>query len=205
MAEAQKAKPLTDSQIMRRNLLVSFVLVFLMVLLYASIPGYNFAIKEVAIRNKEKIEQIETRRLNANMPELTMEDKRLFKIEDYWYIQFIRERTPTNAVVLLPPHTAVDTTPEFNLLNSSEWMEYFLFPRLCISEDEKNTKKELYSRITHVAIVNNWGYEHLKYEPNGRPLATVLPIESPKIDSSQRMIQALKPVLLADTTKSKTP
>ena len=205
MAEAQKAKPLTDSQIMRRNLLVSFVLVFLMVLLYASIPGYNFAIKEVAIRNKEKIEQIETRRLNANMPELTMEDKRLFKIEDYWYIQFIRERTPTNAVVLLPPHSAVDTTPEFNLLNSSEWMEYFLFPRLCISEDEKNTKKELYSRITHVAIVNNWGYEHLKYEPNGRPPATVLPIESPKIDSSQRMIQALKPVLLADTTKSKTP
>ena len=205
MADPQISKSLNDSQILRRNLLVSFVLVFLMVMLYATIPGYNFAIKEVAIRNKEKIEQIETRRLNANMPELTMEDKRLFKIEDYWYIQFMRERTPTDAVVLLPPHTAVDSTPEFNLLNSSEWMEYFLFPRLCISEDEKDHKPELYKRITHVAIVNGWGYDHLHYEPNGKPAATVLPIESPKIDTTKKMIQALKPILLTDTSKSNTP
>jgi hypothetical protein len=105
--------------------------------------------------------------------------------------------------VLLPPHTAVDTTPEFNLLNSSEWMEYFLFPRLCISEDEKDKKPELYRKITHVAIVNNWGYDKLKYEPNGKPSATVLPIESPKIDTTKRMIQALKPVVLNDTTISK--
>lgn len=201
MAEAQKKIPFTESQVMRRNLLITFVLLFLLVLLYAAIPGYNYAIKDVAIRNKEKIDQIETRRLNANMPELTMEDKRLFKIEDYWYIQFMRERTPTNAVILLPPHSAIDSTPEFNLLNSSEWMEYFLFPRLCISEDEKNRKPELYSKITHVAIVNGWGYDKLKYEPNGRPAATVLSIEPAKLDTTrQHQLEALKPVMLTDTS-----
>jgi hypothetical protein len=196
----------TDTQMLRRNLLISFVLVILMVMLYATIPGYNFAVKDVAIHNKERIDQIETRRLNFNRPELTLEDKRLFKIEDYWYIQFIRDHTPMNAVILLPPKSAVDSTAEFNFINSSEWMEYFMFPRLCISEDEKNTKPELYSKVDYVAIVNGWGYDKLHYVPQTHPSEGIFPVEKPKVDSGKvSNIEALKPVILDDTTlKTKT-
>ena len=203
MAEAPKQKIITDTQVLRRNLLITFIFMFLLLTLYVTIPGYNFAVKDVAIHNKELVDHIETRRLNANMPELTLEDKRLFKIEDYWYIQYMREHTPMSAVILLPPKTAVDSTPEFNLINSSEWMEYFLFPRLCVSEDERNTKPELYSKATHVAIVNGWGYDKLKYQPHSRPSEAVLSIETPKVDSTKSHTDELKPMIFDDTILQK--
>lgn len=204
MAEAQKNKPFTDTQVLRRNLLVSFVLVILLVALYATIPGYNFAVKDVAVRNKELMDHIETRRLNANLPELTLQQKRLFKIESYWYIDYLRESTPSDAVILLPPHSAIPDTSEFNLVYSSEWMEYFLFPRLCVSEDEKTTKPELYKKANYVAIVNGWGYDKLKYQPYKHESEAVLPIEKPKADSTA-VNSALKPQLLNDPSfKPKT-
>ena len=187
MTETSKNNVITDSQVMRRNLVVTFVLMFVLLLLYALIPGYNYAIKEVAIGNKQRIDEIETRKLNFNLPDITWEMKRQFRIENYWYIQTIQEVTPTspNTVVLLPPRSAVDSTPKFKELADPEWMEYFLYPRLCISEDEKETKKELYARVNYVAIINNWGYDKLKYEPSSRPSDAVLPVERQKVDSTK--------------------
>jgi hypothetical protein len=187
MAEAPKKKIISDSQVMRRNLVVAFVLMFILLLLYVTIPGYNYAIKEVAIGNKQRIDQIETRKINFNLPEITWELKRQFRIEDYWYIQTIQDVTPKNfnTVVLLPPHSAVDSTPQFKELSDPEWMEYFLYPRLCVSEDEKETKKELYAKVNYVAIVNNWGYDKLKYEPAGRPSEAVMPVVKPIEDSTR--------------------
>jgi hypothetical protein len=205
MAEIKK-NTVSDTQVLRRNLLVTFVLMIVLIALYATIPGYNFAVKDVAIHNKELMDHIETRRLNANLPELTLQQKRLFKIGCYWYIDYMRESTPTNAVILLPPKSVIADTSEFNLVNNSEWMEYFLFPRLCISEDEKATKPELYSKITHVAIVNGWGYDKLKYQPSSKPSEAVLSIEEPKRDAaSAHSAEPLKPQLLDDPSlKPKT-
>jgi hypothetical protein len=205
MAEVKK-NTVSDTQVLRRNLLVTFVLMIVLIALYATIPGYNFAVKDVAIHNKELMDHIETRRLNANLPELTLQQKRLFKIGCYWYIDYMRESTPTNAVILLPPKSVIADTSEFNLVNNSEWMEYFLFPRLCISEDEKATKPELYSKITHVAIVNGWGYDKLKYQPSSKPSEAVLSIEEPKRDAaSAHSAEPLKPQLLDDPSlKPKT-
>lgn len=187
MAETSNKNVITDSQVMRRNLVVTFVLMFILLLLYVTIPGYNYAIKEVAIGNKQKIDEIETRKLNFNLPDITWEIKRQFRMENYWYIQTIQEVSPANqnTVVLLPPRSAVDSTPKFKELCDPEWMEYFLYPRLCISEDEKETKKELYARVNYVAIINNWGYDKLKYEPSSRPSEAVLPVEKPKVDSTK--------------------
>ncbi|MFN8308857.1 MAG: hypothetical protein U0T73_02740 [Chitinophagales bacterium] len=200
---SDKTKTAAPANVFRRNLLLTFGLLLLILVLYVTIPGYNWAITEMAVRNKQLIDRIETRRLNAGMPELTMENKRLFKIEDYWYIQYLRERTPMNAVILLPPKAAIDSTPEFNLLNDPEWVEYFLFPRLCISEDWKNRAPELYKKVTHVAIVNGWGYDHLKYEPQSRPSEAVLSIESPKLDSTSGPAPAFKPDVLQNSSPLK--
>lgn len=169
-----------SSGMMRRNLLVTFLLVVVLLLLYISVPGYHWAITEMAIKNNELIDKIETRRLNNNLPELTMDDKRHFKIGNYWYLKYLREHTPENAVILLPPHTAIDSTEEFKFMNSDEWVEYFIFPRLCVGEDNKDNNKLLYSKVTHVAIVNGWGYDKLHYSPEKRTSEIVLPIDSVK-------------------------
>jgi hypothetical protein len=63
-------------------------------------------------------------------------------------------------------------------LNSAEWVEYFIFPRLCVGEDEKATGSELFAKVTHVAIVNGWGYDKLHYSPKNRIREMVLPIDS---------------------------
>jgi hypothetical protein len=213
MAEAPKKIIVTESQVLRRNLLITFVLMFILLLLYVVIPGYNFAVKDIAINSKQQIDQIETRRANLKrssmgdpqFDELRIEDKLLFKIEDYWYIDFLLRHTPDTAVILLPPARAIDTIPEYNNLNSSEWMEYFLYPRLCVSEDERESKKELYARVTHVAIVNNWGYDKLKYNPVSRTDATVLPIYEPKADSTKATPKASNPFLFFDTVERRKP
>jgi hypothetical protein len=161
-----------------RNLLVTFIISAVLLLLYITIPGYHWAITDMAIHNKELIDRIETRRLNMNQPELTLEDKRLLKISNYWYMKYLRENTPENAVILLPPHSVIDSTPEMRFLNSAEWVEYFIFPRLCVGEDEKATGSELFAKVTHVAIVNGWGYDKLHYAPKNRLREMVLPIDS---------------------------
>lgn len=189
---------------MRRNLVITFVLMFILLVLYVTIPGYNYAIKDVAIGNKQRIDQIETRRLNFNLPELRLEDKLLFRIEDYWYIQYMNTHTPDTAVILLPPLSAIDTTPEFNSLNDPEYMEYFLYPRLCVSEDQKETKKDLYARATHVAIVNNWGYDKLKYKPKEMPSEAVLPINEQANEPVKGVSNPIKPGFFADSAGHKS-
>jgi hypothetical protein len=205
MSDNIKKKPITDSQVMRRNLVVTFVLMFILLILYQYVPGYKYAINEVAIGNKQRIDQIETRRLNFNLPELRLEDKLLFRIEDYWYIQYMNTHTPDSAIILLPPLHAIDTTPEFNSLNDPEYMEYFLYPSLCVSEDQKDTKKDLYARATHVAIVKNWGYDKLKYQPKERPSEAVLPINEAPGEPAKGVSNPMKPGFFADSAEHKSP
>jgi hypothetical protein len=162
----------------RKNILLTFVFAIILLVLYVSVPGYKWAISEMAFKNKELIEKIETRRLNNNLPELTDDMKRFFKIGNYWYLSYIRDQTPQSAVILLPPKSAVDTISEMNNINSSDWVEYFIYPRLCISEDEKERKPELYRKVTHVAIVNYWGYEKLNYIPSKMEKEAILPINN---------------------------
>jgi hypothetical protein len=95
-------------------------------------------------------------------------------------LKYLRENTPENAVILLPPHSAIDTSEEMKFLNSAEWVEYFIFPRLCVGEDDKEKSKALYEKVTHVAIVNGWGYDKLHYSPEKRTSEIVLPIDSLK-------------------------
>lgn len=206
MADIKKNKPVTESQVMRRNIVITFVLMLLLLLLYVMVPGYNYAIKDVAISNKQKIDQIETRRLNFNLPELRMEDKFLFRIEDYWYIQFICEHTPDTAVILLPPAALIDTTPGMSQISDPEWMEYFLYPRLCVSEDQKNANKELYKMVTHVAIVNGWGYNKLKYVPKEHPSETILPINEPIASQASKAPSApIKPCFFTTDSVNNKP
>jgi hypothetical protein len=192
MAESSKKKIITESQVMRRNLLIAFVMMFLLLMFYVFNPGYYWAVKEIAIKNNLAIDTIQ---MDFDlMPDEFRNDYKLtLRIDDYKYIKQLELHTPDSAVILLPPLSAVDTTPEFNSLNDPEFMEYFLYPRLCISEDQKNTKKDLYAKVTYVAIVNGWGYDKLRYKAERKSSAAVLPIDKPNIDEADTTLSPPKP------------
>ena len=68
-----------------------------------------------------------------------------------------------------------------------EWMEYFLYPRLCVQIGKEENNPSLKERVTHVLIVEGKGYEKLHYEVpmNMRPKEDVLPIDLPQTQKPQ--------------------
>lgn len=162
----------------RRNLLVAGAVAVLLLLLYL-VPGYNRVVIGARM-SSEEIDDYEKRTQNNNLPKLTTDAKRFFKIPNYWYLKYLRENTPENAVILLPPSAAVDTSSEMKFMSHSDWVEYFIYPRLCVSEDEKMSKPELYAKANYVAIVFGWGYDKLHYVPAKYEPEIVLPIDSVK-------------------------
>lgn len=163
----------------KRQLVVAICTLVFIALLYFLIPGYRWAVEEIGFRNLNLISRIEKKRISENLPPLNVHEKRAFKIEGYYYLQLLITSTPQNAVILLPPRQVTHGT-RHEFLNSSEWVAYFIYPRLCVGYDERFTNPELYAKITHVAIVNGWGYEFLKYPVEKKEEEAVLPIDKPK-------------------------
>ncbi|MBX2902159.1 MAG: hypothetical protein KF872_01290 [Chitinophagales bacterium] len=162
--------------IWKRQLVVAIGTLAFVFLLYLLIPGYRWAVEEIGFRNLHLVNKIEEKRQRENLPPLNVHEKRAFKMEGYYYLQLLNSATPQDAVILLPPqHVTKGTRHEF--LNSSEWVAYFVYPRLCIGYDERLKNPDLYARATHVAIVNGWGYEFLKYPVEKKDEEAVLPIQ----------------------------
>lgn len=162
--------------IWQRQLVVAIGTLLFIFLLYILIPGYRWAVEEVGFRNLNLINKIETKRKRENLPPLNVHEKRAFKMEGYYYLQLLNTATPQDAVILLPPQSVTRGT-RHEFVNSSEWVAYFIYPRLCVGYDERQSNPELYKRVTHVAIVNGWGYEFLKYPVEQREEEAVLPIQ----------------------------
>jgi len=158
-----------------RNIVVAILAFMLVGLLYLLIPGYRWAVEEIGFKNLNLVKKIEDKRRRDNLPPLTVHEKRAFKIENYYYMQLINNSTPQNAVILLPPRTATQGS-RHTFLGESEWVAYFIYPRLCVGEDEKDKLPELYKKVTHIAIVKGWGYDKLKYVSTEKEDEIVLPI-----------------------------
>jgi len=60
-------------------------------------------------------------------------------------------------------------------MNRKGYVTYFLYPRQVVYESEKD-KTKMYNKITYVAIVNNWGYDKLRYDITEKIPYSVLPI-----------------------------
>ena len=163
----------------KRQLVVAICTFLFIGLLYFLIPGYRWAVEEIGFRNLNLVNKIEEKRKSENLPPLNVHEKRAFKIEGYYYLQLLNTSTPQDAVIFLP-QGSVTHGPRHEFVNSSEWVAYFIYPRLCIGYDERFKNPELYSKVTHVAIVNGWGYEFLKYPIEKKEEEAVLPIEKPK-------------------------
>lgn len=93
------------------------------------------------------------------------------------YLHMLRDSTPADAVILMPPDSILfpdDTTSRFNpLVGNRRWVAYFIYPRKIVYEDEKDSLA-LYKDVTHVAVVNYWGYQQAAPVRGERKRYTVL-------------------------------
>ena len=167
-----------------RNFAIILGLAAVFLLLEETVPGLQFAVRQLAIKNLQQMAQLNNKQAAKHLPPLDRFEKMGLKIESWSYIEFLLRNTPMDAVILLPPDTIFDKNEGVINLSDADWMEYFVYPRLCISESAKNQYPDLYKSVTHVAIIKYWGYDHLHYpvREEKQQKYEVLPIAQPLDD-----------------------
>jgi hypothetical protein len=100
----------------------------------------------------------------------------------YAYLRFVRDNTPEDAVILYPTHEVFFPKGKESRFSGEPGTKMiairFLYPRKVVMADEID--RNCYgNQLTHVAIANGWGYEHLEYAVDNRADDTVLPIRQP--------------------------
>lgn len=152
--------------------------------------GYYWAVHDMAGKSVEQIKDIEARVESGQMKPLTREDKLAYKVGVYSRIQYLNENTPKDAVILLPPgDSLLSNTSKWNYVYDPEWMEYFIYPRLCVATGREIDHPDLAKRITHVLIVEGRGYDKLKYEVPAEQRNgdwAVLPIDHPPVTNQTK-------------------
>lgn len=147
--------------------------------------GYRWAIHDLAFKNLENIEQVKAQ-LSAqradSTPQSLFEAKMNMKVGLYPMFDYIKANTPEDAIILLPEgDSAVSNTSKWNFIYDPEWVEYFIYPRLCLAIGREDEHPELKNKITHVLIIEGKGYDKLKYDVplEQRPREAILPINQP--------------------------
>lgn len=147
--------------------------------------GYRWAIHDLAFKNLENIEQVKQQlsmQRADSTPQALFEAKMNMKVGLYPMFNYIKANTPENAVILLPEgDAAVSNNSKWNFIYDPEWVEYFIYPRLCLAIGREDEHPELKNRITHVLIIEGKGYDRLKYNVplDQRPQEAILPINQP--------------------------
>ncbi len=113
--------------------------------------------------------------------DLKVKDKHEIKHGYYYtYLNFINSKTPEDAVILMPPDSVINSTdPKYKLsfLKDRKRTTYFLYPRKPVYEKDIEFDAEELKNITHIAIVNYFGYNKLNYLVDPKPQFTVAPIK----------------------------
>ncbi len=142
--------------------------------------GYHWAVHDLAIGGKQNVEEAKSKAAK----ELTREEKLAMRIGIWPFIDYIVKNTPDTAVIYLPEgDSATSNNSQYNYIYDPEWMEYFLYPRLCLAMGREQDHPDLAKRITHVVIFQGKGYDKLHYvvPVEMRPKDDVLPINLPPV------------------------
>ncbi|HAR20775.1 MAG TPA: hypothetical protein DCR46_08930 [Cytophagales bacterium] len=138
------------------GLMVSFFLVFFLV---KNVASYTW-VKDDLIKENLKLIKKYSR--------FSIDDKLSAKIGyDYNVLKMIKDATPENAFILMPPSDSclkVRKSEQAQSLNGGGihnkiWCEYYLFPRKLVYEGSKDPD---ISKANYVAIIAGHGYQHLK-------------------------------------------
>jgi len=153
---------------------VSLMFAFLFVLYtFSSHPAYHWVYFDLLKSNLQFIHKY---------PQLTYEQKMQLKLgPSYGYLLFLKRATPPDAVILYPSAQSFqkEGSPFVHEIYNKIYALRFLYPRRLVSTAE--LRNNLFAnRITHVAIVNGDGIEHLPYQVDSTFQHGVLPIKQTK-------------------------
>jgi hypothetical protein len=121
----------------------------------------------------------------SSLPHASLDERLTIKLgEDYQYLIFVRDATPTNAVIFYPSladFTTVlpgnDKSPFSGKLTDKLSAIRILYPRRIVMEDEMGRTPWSF-KITNVAIVNRRNIDKLPYQVPSHYYIGVLPMDS---------------------------
>lgn len=163
-----------------KNLLILGGVLILLNALKEHNMGYKWVVDTQIIKSQENIEKF--KELNYDQK---MQAKLGFTIK---YFDFVKEHTPDTAVILMPPDTVIRPPGQVHYTKTAmngyttnrRWVSYFLYPRKLIYQDRLDKFPDLAQSVTHVAIINTWGYQKLPYRVSQKNQYSVMPIQIPK-------------------------
>lgn len=173
-AKKNKSPALTSKHIpFLNNLIITIFFVLLVFKLKDQNPGYKWVHETLIGANLKTIKKYK---------KLTFEQKQEAKMGfNAKYLNFIKNNTPDTAIILMPPDSIIFPSKgksEFNkYITRKVWCSYIIYPRKIVYEREKHISP-LYDNVTHVAIINGWGYNKLTYRVNNRSNYTIMPIKN---------------------------
>jgi len=159
---------------------------------YQWFHNYKWLVKTNLLENLEIIGDLKKKGLSQQQ---IQEYKSRF---DYRYLAYISEYTPENAVILMPDaddlKNSIDPKQQLKSVGDKAWSYYFLYPRKLVYDQRDGAElingKTNYSKdpdykknrknISHVAVANGRGYEHVNYNIGDRPTETILSVDSSK-------------------------
>jgi hypothetical protein len=150
--------------------------------------GYFYDVHNVAFGYQEQIDHAiaEIKEDKAKFGQdadgpITREDKLASKVHTFRLLDFVNTNCPPNSVILLPPADSLAGNPNWYYIYDPIWVEYFIYPRLCIETGQEKLYPNLARRITHVLIVKGIGYDKLNYDVpmDKREPLCLLPINKP--------------------------
>jgi hypothetical protein len=157
-----------------KNIIVGVFACFMVQYLIGSYKSYDWAYNDLMKGNYKTLRKYS---------HLSLDQKWEAKLGfDFTYWKYLRDNTPEDAVILYPTYDLF--SPEgkkSNFKNAASKMQAtrFLHPRKLVYHNEIEASR--YGKIiTHVAIVNGWGYEYLEYPVASKAEITVLPVRQPQ-------------------------
>ena len=153
------------------NVLAFFILLFSLNLFVTKNNGYKWMWNTLLKKNLETIEKYK---------ELTVAQRHESKQGFYAkYLNFINENTPEDAIILIPSDSvinSVDSKYKLKTLVDRRKTTYFIYPRRAVYEKSMEYDSIYLDKITHVAIVNYYGYESLNYGVSNKQQFSVMPV-----------------------------
>lgn len=167
--QIKKTKTLTFPLWLGRNLMVCALFFLLVLYCYKKIPGYTWVHDGLLRGNMQVIKQY---------GQLSLDQKYEMKLGyTYAYLRYIKQQTPEDAIILMPSDADIYFSKGSRFTgepNNKLWSSRFLYPRKLVYVDEQASA--YMSQITHVAIINGWGYDKLPYKVSEQVANTIFPL-----------------------------